>query len=495
MQRGPLAILVLLAVVAGAAAQATEGESVAKPERTVTCWDCHQTVQGNAPPIKTFVNFIPPVQAGSDELHEPFDYIVQVQNAWSSEFRATRVGLDLTGAPSLAFASDIPDLVKRLPGSIPFDPAAATQPRQAAVTQEIPFGHTELQVQLIPGDADEVTGPDLALLIYPGKGSAEGDPISVDAQRRGGTETFVADRALLEQHGAGNWTFAAQARLLPDDPSLGPAAPLGTSVPFEIDLAAHAKPITERVAAVASNALVPAGGAIQLPFRLVGVAEPAAGESVALKADVWAHYTHKTNGPDDDANATKQHPVALPVVDGGGFPVLQADLTPSTTVALSVHNGPSLATVSEAVGYATTFLMLGSIASGGMFGKASRRQLNVLFGTARRRVAFHNFLSYGLILAAGVHLALFLVEAAYHWTLGLIWGGLALVALLGLGVTGAIQVPLVRAWSYAGWRWTHYGLAAASLLFSLAHLLLDGVHFADIQQAVGWSNPLEPTPV
>lgn len=491
MRRSRAAFLVFLLLAASAAAQDAPTDSTPKPERFTTCWDCHQVVQGNSPPLATFANLVPPTQAGA-ALGEPFDYLVQVQNAWTHEARSARVELNLTNAPSLAFASDIDPLREVLSGVIEYDAAAATEPQQTALTYDIPFGHTHLEVRLRPSDTSAV-GPDLALLVYPGSSSAQGDAIVVDAARRGGEEVFVVtDRQDMATYGYGNWTFAAQARLLPEDPTLGPALPAGMQVDFEIALDAFAAPSEERVAAVGNRVLVPAGSTTQLPFRLVGVAVPGPGESVAVKVDLWVHYTHQTAGPDDDENATKEHPRTIPVVDGGGFPVLRSEFAPDTDVFVGVHNGPTMATLSEAVGYAATFLLVASLVSGGLFGKASRRGLNALFGTAKRRVAFHNFLSYGLTAAALVHLVLFVVEAAYHWTLGFIWGGFAILALLGLGVTGAIQVPLVRAWGYAGWRWTHFALAMAALAFTLVHVVLDGVHFADLQEAVGWSNPLEP---
>jgi hypothetical protein len=145
-----------------------------------------------------------------------------------------------------------------------------------------------------------------------------------------------------------------------------------------------------------------------------------------------------------------------------------------------------LARLSEAVGYASSFLLISSIASGGMFGKASRRGLNRLFQSAKRRVAFHNVLSYWLTLLAAAHAVLFLFQDVYAWTQGILFGGLAIAAMLGLGVTGALQVPMIRRWDYATWRWTHYGLTVATLLFTLIHFLLEGANFVAVQNALHW---------
>jgi hypothetical protein len=62
--------------------------------------------------------------------------------------------------------------------------------------------------------------------------------------------------------------------------------------------------------------------------------------------------------------------------------------------------------------------------------------------------------------------------------------------MLGLGVTGALQVPMIRRWSFAAWRWSHYGLAVATIVFTLAHMGLDGAHFSAVQDWLGWDDPL-----
>jgi hypothetical protein len=137
----------------------------------------------------------------------------------------------------------------------------------------------------------------------------------------------------------------------------------------------------------------------------------------------------------------------------------------------------------------STFLLVFSMITGGVFGKATRRWQNHLFRSAKRRVAFHNFVSYLLTFFAAAHTALFLWEPGFPWTLGMIWGTGALVAMMLLGVTGALQVPMVRRWNYATWRWTHLALALASVLLTIVHVLLDGANFTEFAEWVGWDDP------
>lgn len=489
-----LAWLAIALVAALAAVQAKQvGDDRLKAEALATCWDCHKVVQNDCAPLQTFVALLPGDGVGAAP-GEAFDFTVQAQNAWCSDLYAVRVNLDLANAPSLGFASGVPEVKETHHGTIVLDPARAAEPqRSPPVEVEVPAGETQMTVTLRPPAG--AAGSDLALVVYPPGFSS---PLrTVDEGGQGVPETFaVPDRAQFAEWGYGRWTFHAEARMLPA-PDGGPVVPSpdGT-VPFELQVEASADASDARLgsamaAASPSQPLKEAGSAA-VTFRLVALGTPAEGESLTLAADVWPHYTHKGTNPneDDDENVTKVHPTPVPVLAEAGRVIVRSGPGGDIVVPRPV-NGPTLQTVSEAVGYSTALLLVSSITTGGMFGKASRRGLNHLFGTAKRRVAFHNFLSYGIVLAAGVHTTLFVVEAAYHWTLGLIWGGAAVLALLGLGVTGAVQVPLIRGWGYGGWRWTHYALALAAIAFTVVHVLLDGAHFADLQGRLGWEDPLQ----
>lgn len=479
---------VLLLLLAAAAAQAADPDPDPKPIRETTCFDCHFNVsQGDSPPLATFVNLVPPATAGGLP-GTPFTYQVGAQNAWTSDLPAVRVTLDLTAAPSIGLAADVPPLAAAIDDAIPVDPSRASEPQRRAVTVAVPEGETQMTVRLEPTGEGRFT--DLALLVYPPGRPLDGAPEAlVDANTTGGAEVYaLRERADFNRLGYGDWTFVAQASLLPRSGGGGLALPASDgTIPFSLRVDASAASSADRVASLTSRELVKEGGSTTVTFRLVALGVPGPDEQVTLWSDAWAHYVHKTQGTDNDENATMPA-VTVPVRAEQGQAVLRTD---GGTVAFVPvpHNGPTLATVSEAVGYATAFLLVASVVTGGMFGKASRRGLNAAFGAAKRRVAFHNFLSYGILLAATAHAVLFIVEAAYDWTLGLIWGGAAVLALLGLGVTGAVQVPLIRAWGYGGWRWTHYGLAVAAILLAVVHGALDGIHYSEVQRAVGWKDP------
>ena len=479
MTRRAVPVLLLLLAAAGSAIAASHSDDSPKPEREVSCWECHNVAVGGSPPVSTFVDLTLP-GARASPVGTPFDYTVQATNRWTAELLDVAVTMDLANAPSFGFATGALPIDETRTGAIALDPARLAEPQRGATEPvEITPGQGRLVATLRPTGGGQT---DLALVV---QGPDGAEVARVDAAGANAAETLTLGADVLERVGPGDWTFLAEATVLSPE---RPTVPTGNSIPFEVEVNTEpgSKPL--RQATVEAEGSLTAGKSAPITFRLVPLATPGPGETVALTTGAWVHFRHTTQPPDDDDNLTKPHPVPVQAVLLGDLPGLT---TPQTQVELpTVHNGPTLVTISEAVGYATALLMTSSVTTGGMFGKASRRGLNHLFGAAKRRVAFHNFLSYGILLAGSIHMALFLLEGTYAWTAGMLWGGLAILALLGLGVTGAVQVPLIRAWGYNAWRWTHYGLAVAALLLTLAHGLLDGAHFTDVQRAIGWNDPL-----
>lgn len=494
---GVLALVLAVAIPAATVFAQKGGEQGPIPERDTTCWPCHVAW---APPLKTFYNILPPVEAGA-EVGQTFDFVVQLQNVWTPAKDGPYIlyyepALDLSNAPSLGFFSETPPLLETLVGSIPANPAAPTDPVSSFVTTVIPEGATRLSIVLAPDDVNPATGPDLVLRVYPGVTAPSGNPaFTVDEGGRGASETVELQGAeAFRGAGYGNWTIEAQWKQVAVD-ATDPASLIGLpgvqQQGFSATVDAAVEDTGERIQVQPTRARVPKGGAALFDYQLRANAPPAEGEFVRLVVNATVFYEHDDGSTDNYANVTKAYPADIPVASEGSRVVLRTEFDSSTVVGGSIQNGATMDTASEAIGYGAAFLLISSIWTGGMFGKASRRQLNGVFGTAKRRVAFHNFLSYGLILFASVHTVLFIIEVAYHWTLGLIWGGLALLAMLLLGVTGAWQVQMIRRWNYAVWRWSHYGFAVVAIVFTLVHMALDGVHFGFVQEYLGWDDPLD----
>ncbi len=486
----PLALVGLLVAVAVLVVAQKGGEEGFIPEKQTSCWPCHAAWPT---PLKSMYDILPPEEAGAP-LGTPFEYTVRVRNPWLSDLVYFEPSLDLSDAPSLRFVSDQEPIEDRADGVIPVALGSAPdQPSRAFVSFFVPEGASSLAISLVPGNLDPNTGPDLTMRLYPGLSAPEGEPtLVVDNVSRGGVETFtVPDPAAFREQGLayGNWTVEAEFVLLDPDADPPRFNVPQSQVPFEVDYQVGFELGDDPVQYLNRRATVDPDGSTLFKWHLQALAEPVAGEKVAVTVNATAYYKHNAgSSPDDYANFTKSMVVPVMARDGG------AAIEPEGGIVVGAPPviGVSLFRISEAVGYASAFLLVASVWTGGMFGKASRRQLNRAFGSAKRRVAFHNFLSYGLTAAALAHLVVFLVENAFYWTLGLIWGGLALLAMLGLGVTGAFQVGIIRRWNYGTWRWTHYGLAVAAIVFTIVHLLLDGANFGAVQDALGWHDPLDP---
>ncbi len=490
------AVLAVLAMtVAAGVALANPGDT---NERTTVvaskCGVCHAP---DAIPFKVSAQLILPDGLGAN-VGQPFDLTGTLQNAWRQEYEMVHaeVTLDISKAPALQFSSSIPpERIGPNATAITLDPATPQATKGTSILYTIKGGASSVTFTVTPSDPPNAnTGPVLTMTVqkvgddevkrFPAAGP--GQPI---------TQTFEGADAAA--YAGGGVMVGAETQMVSS--GTPPRVLTSTTVNLEIqaDAAYNLVGLTQLTVPVSHTLLGGASTLVSWPLQVQK--DPGAGEVVTILLNSTGYYDHNHSPSDSvdwwnytepgkDAAVT---PMTMEVLKVGDKVVLK----PQTIelVQPEVLNGPTIKTISEAVGYASAMLLISSIWSGGMFGKASRRSLNVVFGSAKRRVAFHNFLSYGIILAAGVHIVLFILETFYHWTVGLIWGGAAMVAMLGLGVTGALQVPMIRKWSYGAWRWSHYGFTIAVLLFTVAHGLLDGAHFEDVQKYVHWSNPLGPT--
>lgn len=147
--------------------------------------------------------------------------------------------------------------------------------------------------------------------------------------------------------------------------------------------------------------------------------------------------------------------------------------------------------LAETSGFAAAALLLPSLLLGGTYGKASRRLLNTILGGAKRRVMYHNLSSLALSLVAFVHLILFVYELRYTILMGVMWGGLAALSLLVLGLTGYYQVPLIQRHGYKWWRYTHLTFGLLVVLFLAYHMIADGPDFFFIKEQIPkWINDI-----
>lgn len=486
-----LGIALLVAVTALTAVTAYDNEigpAGYTDVRDSPCFPCHVTWD---PPLKDFITLVPATDV-SGEVGEQIEYPVLIQNAWISDLIRFEPSLDISNAPSLGFVTEIPpDLGRAYQGTIPAaDPSAGSiGARSAHVLVPVEAGVTDIKITLEPVNRNPLTAPDLTLNIYTQTEEPSGQPDeTVDENGVGEAEVFHGvGGSVLSELGFGTWAIEAE---VPGATSGGPGSL--AEVPFTVVVDKYYNSTEETVQFQQRDELVTPGGSTLFTWTLQVRDTPGADEELKVAANVTSYYVHDDSSTEDIGytHTAMDVPVVAGPTGGVGF-----DTGGSTVVVVTAPKvGVSMSRISEIVGYVSAILVLASIYTGGMFGKKSRRQLNSVFQTARRRVAFHNFISYGIILAAFVHTLIFLIpgiEGNYHWTQGLIWGSIAILAMFGLGITGALQVPLIRRFNYAAWRWTHFGLSIAVIVFTIVHILLDGGNFGSVQDAVNWSNPLD----
>ncbi len=514
---GVAVLLVFAAFMAVGQAQITE-DGYIKPQDS-NCWDCHGPGK-DTPDMDPALIIIPDYTTVA--VGESVDYTVSLRNNWLSVVSGIRVTMDISDAPSVQFTGArgaldpvaVTDTITVDPASI--DPGDLGRSYYTDVLVTIENGTTDLILELVPDNRDQNTGPDLTLYVQPAEGEDAAASIiqPIDAHGKGATERFHAKGGSdFGQYGYGQWKIRAEI------------TPIGSGTPPVLDLSIGDIGFTVNVRAW-SNATgetqkvvvddigfgiddVGGGGSL-FTFPLEVLAVPGPAERIQLIVNATFYHDHENANDPDYLDATFDRTVLPPLevplmpapsggsTGGAGGAVLGTDLG-STVIPGPVLETVTIARISEIVGYASAILMIGSIYSGGIFGKGTRRSLNKIFGSAKRRVAFHNFLSYGLTAAALAHMFIFmwdvntgLAEDGYHWLVGVLWGAPAILAMFALGVTGAIQVPMIRRWNYATWRWTHFWLAIAAIAFTLIHMGLDGQNFAWLQNGIGWKDPLVP---
>jgi hypothetical protein len=489
-------LLTIGLLLVGAFAAAQEPGAPFVPKEDSNCWNCHGPGLWN-PPMNPNFQVIPTL--ANPTLGEAFDYRVELTNDWRAEQLDMFITLDISRAPSLQFVGGREPTRNSTDGVIDVDPATGplfvTSTKTGDAIVDVPSGATAIRIELIPDNTNAQTGPDLTMNVFDSRSGTAGAPSAViNNGGTGASEIYSLKTAGdVASHGFGDWTIQAETTLAGAGTPPG-VDPQAADVKFivVVDAWFNTTGQTQQILSK-PGPVVPASKDI-FTFKLIMNKAPAAGETLAVYANATTFYEHEPGVDENDWNFVENNTApVLSLADGS----IEMGLETQVLTVNAAGNVPvSMAAISEAVGYAAAFLLVTSVFTGGMFGRATRRWQNKVFGSARRRVAFHNFLSYGIITAALVHMTIFVIdkiEPNYPWQLGLIWGGLGNLALLGLGVTGAIQVPMIRKWNYATWRWTHFYLSIGAILFTIVHMLLDGQNFGAVQDALNYVDPLVPS--
>ena len=493
-----LASLVAASVLVLALAQAQVGHS--DSVEGSKCWTCHRpggTVEGT--PLRSVYSLHPPGSLAL-EAGTPTPLRLVVQNDWLAVLHNVVGTLDISKAPSLAFQPPPePVLGVKRTGSLPFDATQVNQPERSLVLKiPVPAGATAVRVTLAPDRATGADAPDLRMRIWgDGVATTVDRATSIDQAGKGANEVFHAPGDAVAALGYGNWSAAAVQAGFSAKPDAAALEAQGVTVTVDswFNLTGERSQIAGSAARLDGKGDGPKTTMLQ--WNLFVRSPPTSGEELVFTVNAVASFVHppQFNAVDDWAfTQTLRVPIQPPPkTTGAGPPVTTITLNttpqPPTLDAVEVSQ-LSEKSLGEIVGYFTAFVMVVSLITGGLLGGASRRGLNKLLQSAQRRIAFHNLTSYLILLAAAVHTGLFLHESEFPWTLGLLWGGLGILALVILGVTGAWQLHLIRRWHYTPWRVVHYTSALLAVAFTILHMGLDGIHFVDFQRSIHWQDPV-----
>ena len=460
---GALAVLLLVGVP-------SLGQGVTDPAGELTDAECygHHKTEGFRS-MDIFPEVITEVPKG-----QPFDFKVTFRNPWLHELRDLKGYVNISNAPGLSFPGEKPPSAARDEG------AFEASPLQAAVdegyTMQVDEKATEAVIRLtgapgtsVPGPLGPRLAPDYDLeVVSPDKkvvvagldpGSDPNAPATVyDEIRLNATQ--------LLDGGTGAWTV----RVFYRGPEAGSYA-LESAVYYNLSKA------TQLLLPGPEAPLAP-GDSYTFTFT-INAKDVESLQSLRYGGIATAYNDHSDGGIQDSGvydkwntiqfNTGTQLVVSGAVIEGGGVDLL----------------GPVLRRWGQVLGFAGTFLIIPSLVFGGTFGKGSVALLNKAFGGPRTRVLFHNSMSFWLLGVSLLHMLLFLYESFWSWSHGLVWGGLSLACMIGLGVTGATQRSFVAKWGFNRWRFVHFAMGILVFVFVLVHIVADGTHLAPIRDLFG----------
>ncbi|HWG90626.1 MAG TPA: ferric reductase-like transmembrane domain-containing protein [Candidatus Thermoplasmatota archaeon] len=435
------------------------------------CMDCHTAAIGEPVIPVLSVNVPEEVEAG-----KPFPVQVTVLETWKTkrlmELQKVYGGVDLSQAPNLAFPSETPPSILDLGGQDTVEvPGTGTSVSEQAF--EIGLGATEVSIVVLPttqgvGASDLsvwVTNPNGQLCFgeCPGEESEPGDLDEAE-------NVVKLTPEALARAGIGQWKIYVNADFSPQPGALF-TQQVGYNAHVEVYYNASAAP--QQLVAGPEKLL--AGEPYTFTINLT--ASNTKGPQTLLLGSVFdMYYKHDSNNQDlgsFQVVTTAQVLVGDKFVGGQG--ILPIDVGGTSM-------GAQMKAYSEVVGFASSFLLIPALVMGGTFGKGTVTFFNRVLGGARRRVLWHNTMSYWLLGLSLIHMVLFLIEPRYRWDVGMIWGGLSLACMIGLAVTGALQKTLVKRWGFGTWRFVHFGLGILVVGTVLLHMGLDGVHFEDVRE-------------
>lgn len=403
---------------------------------------------------------------------QEFEFKLTIRNPWLHELQDLYGYVNISGAPGLKFPGE------KEPGVFPFEGSLAAQAgAYASIDHPIPVetNATELVLLLagtptgLPPQLEQrfqandfrvaVTSPDGSIVL--------GNPPAADAGAAPQSGNLLSeirvDQQNLTKGGIGDWRATVYYR---------GASPEGA---YSLDTTVYYNLSKSTQLLMPGPALLKSNEAYTFSFTILAE-DVEALQSMRYGGIGVAYHEHTDKNIGDVGNYDKWN--TLQFETGSELRVGSTEI-PGGIDTL----GPIFRRWGQVLGFTGSFLIIPSLAFGGTFGKTSVVWANKLFGGPRRRVLFHNSMSFWLLGVSVLHMFLFFYEAFWNWSHGLVWGGLALACMIGLGVTGATQRAFVARWGFNRWRFVHFAMGVLVVVFVLVHLVADGSHFAPIREA------------
>ena len=403
---------------------------------------------------------------------QAFPVELTITNPWLHELQKVNGYVNISGAPGLSFPGE------RDPAPFAFDGTINANPGSASHDLPVDENATEMVVSLVgavgtslprlqPVDYDlVVTSPDGSLVLT--------DPRDLDTappnvQNRGTpVEEVKVDQTNLTQAGPGTWKVQVNYR------GVQPSGTYTLAATVYYNLSRSSELILK------GPDLLKPGESYTFTFT-INAKDSAAIQALRYGARATAYHEHTDKAIGDVGEYDKWNTFTFPLGTK-----LEYGTSGSSVVKVDTL-GPVVRRWGQVLGFAGSFLILPSLLLGGTFGKRTVEGLNKAFGSPRRRVLFHNAMSFWLLAISLLHMLVFFYEAFWGWSHGLVWGGLALACMIGLGVTGATQRGFVAKWGFTRWRFVHFSMGVLVVVFVLVHMLADGSHLAPIAALFGGS--------
>jgi hypothetical protein len=129
------------------------------------------------------------------------------------------------------------------------------------------------------------------------------------------------------------------------------------------------------------------------------------------------------------------------------------------------------------LGFISVALFLLSFITGGTIKKLNPIMKRFL----KNRVQWHCVISYAVVIAVMVHFAVLYLGYYSHTYKGLVSGGIPLLLMVVIALSGIKKTMIIRKWGPDFWRRVHLWLSMIALILLVVHGVVEGTDLAFIR--------------